>query len=152
MEFSEVKRISKFFLLRGLKVEKIQIAEIVFEIVSGSFHDILVNLCDYFFILDTESIQELCGGSLIPALIVDTGIKQRINTEVDTAVFPHQGGDISSSLVGEKGSGILISVGFDISRPAFNIAARGDQLSDVVRLCLSEKNSLVQMPRKSFVG
>lgn len=59
MEFSEVKRISKFFLLRGLKVEKIQIAEIVFEIVSGSFHDILVNLCDYFFILDTESIQEL---------------------------------------------------------------------------------------------
>lgn len=62
---------------------------------------------------------------------MDARIKQRIDTEIDTAVFPHQGCEVGSRFVCEKRSSILISVGFDISCPAFDIAAGSDQVADI---------------------
>ena len=88
---------------------------------------------------------------MIPALIMNARIKQRIDTEIDAAVFPQQGCEVGGRFVCEKRSSILISVGFDISCPSFDIAAGSDQIADISRLCPSEKNSLIQVPWKSLV-
>lgn len=124
VKFPDIEGAAGFFLLFLFQIKEVQITEIIFKIVTGSFNNILIDLTGDLCISDSEDLQKSQSGSLIPTLIMNARIKQRIDTEIDTAVFPHQGGEVGSRFVCEKRSSILISVGFDISCPAFDIAAR----------------------------
>ena len=86
MKFSDIKGISEAFLAGASEIEKAQTAKTVFQIISRSFYNVLVDLVNYFFILNPKSVQEFCGSRQIPSLIMNTGIEQRIDTEIDAPV------------------------------------------------------------------
>ena len=126
MKFFQVEIISKSFLTDCFQVKEIQISPIVFQIVTGSFHDILIDFGSSGSIVDAKCSQKDSSAGRIPAPVMNADIDQGVNTQIHTPVYPGKPDGIFGRIrIIHKGGGIFIAVGFHVGCPAFHIAGGG---------------------------
>lgn len=152
VEFLRIKIFPQSFLPLNFQIVKIQISYIIFQIVTGSFYNVLIDFLNSMFVGNSEGSQERCSSFRCPALVMYAYVGKRIDTEIYTSIQPAQSHKIRGSRIINIFSGILITAGLSISSPSLHIAAAGDQIADIRGIAVSEKNSLIKMTGKSFVG
>ena len=90
MKFLQIKIIAQFFPAACLQILEIQAAPVIFQVIAGSFYNVLVDFFYCGFLGDAEGFEKSCGSALIPALVVDADVQQGIETQVGTAAEPCQ--------------------------------------------------------------
>ena len=86
VKFFQVEIISKSFLTDCFQIKEIQISPIVFQIVTGSFHNILIDFGSSGSIVDAKCFQKDSSAGCIPAPVMNADIDQGVNAQIHTPV------------------------------------------------------------------
>lgn len=86
VKFFQVEIISKSFLTDCFQVKEIQISPIVFQIVTGRLHNILIDFGSSGSIVDAKCFQKDSSAGCIPAPVMNADIDQGVNAQIHTPV------------------------------------------------------------------
>lgn len=113
----QIKIMAQLFPAACLQILEIQAAPVIFQIIAGSFYNVLVDFFYCRFLGDAEGFEKSCGSALIPALVVDADVQQGIETQVGAAGEPCQ----LCGILDKLRSGAELSVSSEVAAAEFFI-------------------------------